>query len=58
MMSMTPIFEDCIVCCPKQCRPFGEIEPKATLSGGATGIKIVGDSCWIGNDKIGDLVKW
>lgn len=39
-------------------RPFGEIEPKATLSGGATGIKIVGDSCWIGNDKIGDLVKW
>lgn len=39
-------------------RPFGGIDPKATLSGGNTGIKIVGDSCWVGNDKIGHLVRW
>jgi len=38
--------------------PFGEIDPKATLSGGSTGIKIIGDSVWVKNEKIGDRVQW
>ena len=38
-------------------RPFGEIDPKAILSGEVIA-KVVGDSCYIGNDKIGQMVKW
>ncbi|MGM0453853.1 MAG: hypothetical protein ACQERN_11870 [Thermodesulfobacteriota bacterium] len=39
-------------------KPFGGIDPKATLSGGNTGFKINGSSLWAKNEKIGDLVKW
>ena len=38
-------------------RPLGGIDPKATLSGGNTGLKISGNACWEGNEKIGELVK-
>ena len=39
-------------------RPLGNIDPKATLSSGKTGIKITGGSAWVRNEKIGDLVRW
>ncbi|MFH1675362.1 MAG: hypothetical protein ABIF87_18320 [Pseudomonadota bacterium] len=36
----------------------GKVDPKATLSGGDTGINIAGGSAFHGNDKFGTLVKW
>jgi hypothetical protein len=35
----------------------GEVNQQATLSGGSTGIKIVGDFAYHGNDKFGTFVK-
>jgi len=37
-------------------RPLGAIDPKATLSGGNTGIKVNGSFAWHKNDKFGELV--
>jgi hypothetical protein len=38
-------------------RPIGKIDPKATLSGEIVA-KLVGSNCYVGNEKIGEMVKW
>ena len=38
-------------------QPLGEIDPKATLSS-AVIAKIVGSSLYVGNNKVGEFVKW
>ena len=38
-------------------KPFWQIDPNATLSGGNTGIKIHGDNCYVKNNNIGELVR-